>query len=77
MGHFSDSFLIITGGIRVFESISVLDGFNGGGIRMMSLANTTILLGNGAGWGQSGVTVGRFQDLSAFLDKFIAGFLGQ
>ena len=44
---------------------------------MMSLANSTILLGDGAGWFQSGVAIGCFQDLSMFLDESIAGFLGQ
>ena len=53
VGHLSESFLIITGGIGVFEGICVLNRFNGGGIGMMSLANTTILLGDGTGWVQN------------------------
>ena len=72
-----DSLLIITGGIGVFESICVLDWISGGGIGMMSLADSTILLGNSVGWCQSGVAISHLQDPCMFLDESIAGFLGQ
>ena len=49
VGHFLESLLIITRGIRVFDSISIMDGFEHAGIGMMGLANTTILFGDSAG----------------------------
>ena len=73
---FPESLFIITGCIRVFESIGVLDGFNGGDISMMGLADATILLGDDIGWCQSGVAIRCFQDLHMFLDESIVGFLG-
>ena len=54
-----------------------MDGFNGGGIGMMGLANADILLGDCAGRIQGEVTIGQLQNLRMFLDKFIPGFLGQ
>ena len=46
---FLESYFIITGCIGVFESIGVLDGFNGGGISMIGLADSRVLLGDDGG----------------------------
>ena len=74
---FPESLFIITGCVGVFKSISVMDGFCGGHISMMGLADSTILLGDSIGWRQNGVAVRCFQSLHMFLDESIMGFWGQ
>ena len=74
---FPEGLLIITGCIGVFESISVLDGFSGGRISMVGLADSTILLGDDVGQCRSGVAIRCFQDLCMFMDETVVGFLGQ
>ena len=77
MSDFPESLFFITRCVGVFESIRVMDGFCGGRISMMGLADSTILLGDGIGWRRNGVAIRCFQNLCTFLDESIMGFWGQ